>query len=208
MTFKQFFLKENYGLPHSLLSNYDTGAYRFGSLKISFDTIRSKMAGRSTGHFGTGLYFLGKQGYELAKNSNNYGKLPLLYIDLNGLNLLKPKNPLWFHKFLKEFNDLFYKNDLERFEDSFYQRKHDLIKDSDFLKDFLFWCSSYIDIKKSEKEYLLAARNTIKAFKDENDIRSPSTIFLQNLGYDGIDVRETDADNTDHGSVIFAKKIS
>jgi hypothetical protein len=43
--------------------------------------------------------------------------------------------------------------------------------------------------------------------KRNDKLRTPSTYLMQELGFDGIDVRGTDADNTEYGSVIFAKPV-
>ena len=71
---------------------------------------------------------------------------------------------------------------------------------------FTIWLSLLAN-SVSEEKIKKAMLNVEKIFEEKkNDkLRTPSTYLMQDLGFDGIDVRGTEADNTQYGSVIFAK---
>jgi len=62
----------------------------YGDLGVGKDTTRDRMTyGRSTGHMGTGTYFLGETAKEV-KNTNSITNRPANTIDLDEFNLFKP----------------------------------------------------------------------------------------------------------------------
>ena len=58
------------------------------------------------------------------------------------------------------------------------------------------------------KQAIIKIYNLFKNKQNDN-FKTPSTYIMQELGYDGIDVRFTEADNTYYGSVIYsASKVN
>ncbi len=175
-------------------SNQDTGAYHFGDGGIAHDTILGRMGvGRSTGHFGTGTYFLGNK-------EHGYGRegRPMINVDLSELNMATPKkSAIDLHNALRKFNNAILNNDKLEFDQSRFDGSVIL---------FTVWLSLLAN-SVSEEKIKKAMLNVEKIFEEKkNDkLRTPSTYLMQDLGFDGIDVRGTEADNTQYGSVIFAK---
>lgn len=170
-------------------SDNDTGAYHYGDAGIGRDTVLSRMsAGRSTGHFGTGTYFLGKK-----EGGSREGK-PIKYLDLTGLNLAKTNTPIILHDGLRLVNKMVLR--LERPE--YTEPRYDGTKAVSAI-----WTS--LGAIKSEAEVRDAIDKTYQIFETgKNDgVRTPSTYVMQFLGYDGVDARGTEADNGDYGSVVY-----
>ena len=180
----------------------DTGAYHLGDLGIASDTTFRRMdSGRGTGHFGTGTYFLGKKSAATKASEGGYGGRvgrPVANVNLEGLNLAKPSDPYALHNALKLVNQMVYKNE-----------KPDFSQERFNGSKALFNLNVELGISKhSEAEIQKAIEDTYNEFASgKNDgLRSPSTVLMQKLGYDGIDVRGTKLDNTDYGSVIYPKQ--
>jgi hypothetical protein len=177
-------------------SDIDTGAYHFGDGGVAHDTTLRRMdAGRSTGHFGTGTYFLGNK-------EEGYGRegRPLINIDLSGLKMATPnKSAKELHYGLRDFNRAIMKNDKLQFDEPRFDGGRIL---------HTIWLS-LLGNSVSEGKIKKAMLDVEDMFKEKgNDkLRTPSTYLMQELGFDGIDVRGTDADNTEYGSVIFAKPV-
>lgn len=172
----------------------DTGAYHYGDLGIADDTKYSRMsASRGTGHFGTGTYFLGEK-----SAGGKYGgraDRPIVNVNLEELNLAKPKDPMRLHDALKLVNKMVYREEKPEFS----QERFDGSR-------ALFGLNYELGFSKhSREEIQKAIEDTFNEFASgENDgFRSPSTVLMQKLGYDGVDVRGTKADNTDYGSVVY-----
>lgn len=175
----------------------DTGAYHYGDLGIADDTKYSRMsASRGTGHFGTGTYFLGEK-----SAGGKYGgrsDRPIVNVNLEGLNLAKPKDPMRLHDALKLVNKMVYREEKPQFSEERFDGNR-----------ALFGLNYELGFSKHSKEEIQKAiEDTYNEFASgENDgFRSPSTVVMQKLGYDGIDVRGTKADNTDYGSVVYPKQ--
>ena len=164
--------------------------YHRGDGGVASDTTFKRMdAGRSTGHFGTGTYFCGTPD-KISGRSDR----PLLKLDLSNLNLAKPDDPIKLHNALREFNKLVYRQT---------PIKWDILADAHHVSFALrielgFGKFSDDDIKQA----IIKIYNLFKTRKNDN-FKSPSTYLMQELGYDGIDVRFTEADNTYYGSVIY-----
>jgi len=62
--------------------------YHAGDLGHGFDTVAGRMAGRSTGHFGTGVYF---KSTPPAEGGSRDGR-PVHAVDLSGYKLFKPSD--------------------------------------------------------------------------------------------------------------------
>jgi len=168
--------------------------YHYGDNQTASDTTLSRMGGRSTGHFGTGVYFLGSE-----TPGEPRANRPLTKIDLTDLNLAKPAKSDVFtlHDALKMFNNAVMKGENLDFNEPRFTGSKTLSS----LRISLGF------VKHSEAEIVAAMKNVEALFKTgQNDgLRTPATYLMQELGYDGIDVRGTRADNTDYGSVIFHK---
>lgn len=165
--------------------------YHRGDGGVASDTTFKRMdAGRSTGHFGTGIYFCGAPEKITGRSDR-----PLLKLDLSNLNLAKPDDPIKLHNALREFNRLVYRQEpLEWGQSRFYAEsiKFTLRIELGFAK------FSDDDIKQA----IIKIYNLFKNKQNDN-FKSPSTYLMQELGYDGIDARFTEADNTYYGSVIY-----
>ena len=114
-------------------------AITWGDLDYAQKTdTRRMMSGRGTGHFGTGFYFVGKEGpYGLDKDNNIKGydyepSRPIYEIDLDKYNLYKPKDndsAYRLHDAMASINNyyspdmnkfLFSNTDVDELIDSFY----------------------------------------------------------------------------------------
>ena len=179
-------------------SEKDTGAYHFGDGGIASDTTMRRMgAGRGTGHYGTGTYFLGKK-----EAAGERAGRPMLNIDLAGLNMATPGvSAIRLHDTLRLFN----KSILQGEKIQFNQPADSGSKVKNAISIALIGQIS----GDSENKIQNAMLNVEDIFKSnsEDKLRTPSTYLMQELGFDGIDVRGTDADNTTYGSVVFAKPV-
>ena len=183
-------------------SSESTDAVHLGDGGTASDTTLPRMSGgRSTGHFGTGVYFLSED--EAVKASERKGVAsargdrPSLNLDLSKLNMLKPRRGARdVHNGMREIN----KAILSGEDMSFSQP-------SEAGWRTAFSISLATGLRISESEVAGAIRKTSEMFKaGKNDgVRTPSTYVLQELGFEGIDVRYTELDNTDYGSVVFAR---
>ena len=181
-------------------SKVDTGAYHYGDTGIASDTTLQRMTiGRSTGHFGTGTYFLGNKSVGFAREGR-----PLKNIDLSGLNLYKPKSSsiaFNLHDNLRLVNEEIQSGEIISFEQPSSNGSRIVGRLGITLKKP---GSSFEKSELDVKNALLKIKSLFDNNKNDG-VRTPSTYLMQELGYDGIDVRGTDADNTDYGSVIFPK---
>jgi hypothetical protein len=177
----------------AVITSEDTGAYHYGDAGTARDTILKRMDGRGTGHFGTGTYFLGKKEVGFGREGR-----PVVNIDLSGLNMAKPESlAMEFHDRLRIFNEEIRKKQKLKFKEPRFDGRRIL---------------SLIDIAigrqisgNSEQKIREAMIRIERMFnQNQNDgFRTPSTYLMQELGFDGIDVRGTNADNTDYGSVVY-----
>ena len=168
------------------LSEENTG-YHYGDLGKARDTNYFSMSStrRSTGHFGTGTYFVGKDG---KVGSIKEGR-PAQEVDFSEYNLFKPGDrgeAEQLHSLLKDINN----------------QELDALKLQDAEKLF----------NKSYEELYEAYKKTIAAVKEYNaldlneklKVDSLSTVFMKELGFNGIDVRGIEGfDNGSYGSVIY-----
>lgn len=170
------------------IDGFDNIGYHAGDGGISRDTTFKRMgASRSTGHFGTGVYFCGSPDKITGRQDR-----PILKIDLSGLKLAKPSSPLTLHEALKNFNKLIYNElKLEWGEPRFLSER------------ILSALRLELWISKDNIKHAMIKIYSLFLNKEHDEFKSPSTYLMQELGYDGIDVRFTNADNTMYGSVIY-----
>lgn len=175
--------------------------YHYGDLGKGRDTYywNINSSRRSTGHFGTGTYFVSETEASRLENSSTFTRKDRTKHEVNfdDYNLYKPliePEARRLHDGLKAINYGEY--------DSF---------DVDILKD---------DLKRngiSEEQFNKAIEKVKEVRADyekkgyDNDYEgqydSLSTIFIKELGFDGIDVRGLEGyDNTGYGSVIYDLK--
>ena len=168
--------------------------YHYGDLGKGRDTYfwNIDSSNRSTGHFGTGTYFFGEEGNQENPIFKKEGR-PLHKINFNEYNLFRPKNEtdaFVLHRGLRAVN---YLRDLDR--DDFEHLKIMLmsygIKSDDIMLAYyktrdMYYSNKYQQAKWDEK------------------LDSMSTLFMKELGFNGIDVRNIHGyDNSSYGSVIY-----
>ena len=176
-------------------------AYHYGDGGKARDTYywHINSSNRSTGHFGTGTYFVSKDVYDyLEKNPqfNSRNDRPRKNINFNDYDLYKPKLGLrteaeTLHEGLKAVN---YEN-FNSFD--FEHMKIDMIANG--------IPSDKID-KAVNKVKAVKTTYDNKGYNDdyESNQDSLSTVFMKELGFNGIDVRNIDGyDNMGYGSVIY-----
>lgn len=158
----------------------------------NFFSINS--SNRSTGHFGTGTYFVSEE------KANKYGdewsflsgERPRKEIDFNEYNLYRPQidiEAMRLHDGLKAVN---YGN----YDDySFRFMKDDLIRNG-VSEEKINNARNVVEQKRDEYSQL----DVMKQMK----VDSLSTTFMKELGFNGIDVRGYEQlDNSQYGSVIY-----
>lgn len=164
--------------------------YHYGDLGKARDTNYFAMSSsyRSTGHFGTGTYFVSKEedpGYSRRDR-------PVHKVNFNKYKLYKPKTDYeayQLHETLKKINNQEFSEDILTTSRSLFK------KDNIDIGSAL-----HKTMKQNEK---LKSMN----FNDQIKQDSLSTIFMKNLGYEGIDVRHLERyDTMDYGSVIYDLK--
>lgn len=170
---------------------------------VAYDTTRNRMTlGRGTGHYGTGVYFNGDPPYA---TKYSRGDRPLLALDLTGKNLFVAKhdsNANNLHKGLRKLNDMSRREGGLRGEQL-------LATGRDYASDlhtaaFDLWISVGIrhnmEPEDVEKELIVTLD---KYDSDPNNQDTASTIFMKMFGYDGVDVRGTQSDDTERGCVVY-----
>lgn len=170
-----------------------------------------RMFGRETGHFGSGTYF---STYRDIKDIDNYGELSMNqnpnFIEINNhlyrvdfdlyKNLYRVRSKKQgdvLYTMLANLNDManriaymgyFSSNKADYSNASLYQK---IRANADGLG---LKCPSYYELTRMAQ----------RLGKDEDDIRSFSTVFMEWNGYNGVNVSGIDFyDNTKHGSVIY-----
>lgn len=181
--------KKQGGKPYPIFENV---GYHYGDLGKARDTnYFSIMSGRrSTGHFGNGTYFFGKKqeenGYFTRKDR------PIHKIDFSEYKLYKPKDKeeaYILHEGLKAINN-------REYNDPYFERLKDML-----IKKKKTNIEIYGSLSKVIKEDERISKSSVD-IQLESD--SPSTIFMKELGYEGIDVRHIEEyDNSTYGSVIY-----
>jgi hypothetical protein len=182
-------------------------AYHSGDLGYGKDTVLGRMSGRSTGHFGTGVYFVGNP-RQIKSPFGLRNDRPTQKVSFDGFNLARPRDDSQanlLHDGLEKVNDLV-TADLET------QKSNDKIKRA--ASDIWFAVGAG---KFSEEQIQQAIRDALAEAAPLYDevahtskyVESASTRVMKKLGFDGIDVRGLEKyDNTSYGSVIYQKQFS
>lgn len=173
-------------------------AYHAGNLEYGRDTTLGRMmGGRSTGHFGTGVYFVS----DPSKISGREDR-PVQAVDLSQYNLAVMRSEFsarMLHDGLKAVNRMESADDLDTPEG---QRA---------VRDLAFALKLPEDVIR---EAAIAAAAEAAPLKEiyafENDyIDSASTRFMKRLGYDGVDTRGAEGfDTTEYGTVVYAQSLA
>jgi hypothetical protein len=178
--------------------------YHSGDLGYGADTVLGRMAGgRSTGHFGTGVYFVGKP-------ISREGR-PTKIADLSQYNLFKPSFPSsaeGVHNALKLVNRAVGR-DLSD-EDQKSQYDNDIDEAAMYLDILLRTSFTRPEIKKVIESSVAEARKerTPKIIHTDTYIDSASTRVMKKLGFDGVDVRGLEGfDNTEYGTVVYRESV-
>jgi len=181
--------------------------YHAGDLGYAGDTTLGRMAGgRSTGHFGTGVYFVGKP--EAATNKFARDDRSVNTVDLSKYNLAKPQtstNAKDLHEGLKTVNNLV-GQDLNT---PAAQEKIDQATSN-------IWLSLGTNIGKDQVKAAVtnAVQEATTARTDDviferTYIDSASTRTMKALGFEGVDVRNIPGfDNTEFGTVVYAPSLA
>ena len=150
---------------------------------------------RSTGHFGTGTYFYGYESDLENQTLSHFSRKdrPRHVVDFSQYNLYKPlmeSDAFRLHDGLKALN-------YKKYDDfDFKEMQRDLIRRG-ISEDKIKKALSKVDEMRKKYEETEALN-----FKLKQD--SLSTIFMKELGYNGIDVRGIkNLDNSGYGSVIY-----
>lgn len=181
--------------------NYHIGNIEdVSNIKPYYSDNKKKMIGRDTGHFGSGIYFSTYGGKYDSLNSDDNDTPQFIQIkdkvyrvdfDLykNLYRVEDNRQGDMLFNTLKNLNALYNKVVYNDFDCS----KNYLIiqRNSDALD---LKCPSYKELLKMAKEHA----------KNNNDLRSFSTVFMEYNGFNGINVSNVPKyDNTLHGSVIY-----
>lgn len=173
-------------------------AYHAGDLQYGRDTTLGRMmGGRSTGHFGTGVYFVS----EPSLISGRQGR-PVQAVDLSEYNLARPSSP----ESAKRLHDAL--RTVNRMEDAADVDTRDGSTAIANMQSVL-GLSSQNEIRSAMKEAVAEAAELRPTYAFESDyIDSASTRLMKKLGYDGVDTRGLKGfDNTEFGTVVYAKQI-
>ena len=173
-------------------------AIHYGDLGKARDTTywNINSSRRSTGHYGTGTYFISKEEEERIKDSSFFTRKdrPRKEVDFNDYELYKPliePEARRLHEGLKAINYSEYDSYDLRF------MKDDLVRNG-ISEDKIN--NAIRKTKEMKEDYIK------KGYDDdyEGQYDSLSTIFMKALGFNGIDVRGLEGyDNTSYGSVIY-----
>ena len=166
--------------------------YHWGDLGKGRDTYHWNMTSsrRSTGHFGTGTYFLGSKDGNVGSIKNGR---QLHEVDFSKYNLFKPKNEneaYTLHEGLKALNYInnFNSDDFESLQ--LMLEKHGITRQK-----------SYEAFVKARELYF---SDEYQNASYDSELDSISTYFMKELGFNGIDVRGIEGfDNGTYGSVIY-----
>ena len=175
-------------------------AWHAGDLGYAKRDTLGTMAGRSTGHFGTGVYFVGNK----FRPGSWFGSRPQHKVDFRDYRMFRPKDRedgFTLHDQLKEINGLEGKDNVS---------DHDITMIALKLSGVIPRIS-YKKLEEIIKEEHAKAREIIKSSPNQKPrgfAKSLSTMVMEALGYEGIDVRGIkDLDNSSYGSVIYKENV-
>ncbi len=193
------------GKQYSAAARKPSPAYHSGDLKFGRDTVLGRMmGGRGTGHFGTGVYFVSSKDKLKDPFGVREGR-PIQEVDFSKYNLFRPLTNYVaqrLHDGLRGINSLVERdiNDQENFKEAVKKAVADLAYATD----------------KDEKSILAAIRKNLETARDSAEknafewtyIPTLATEVMQELGYEGVDVRGLDRyDDMENGSVIYGREV-
>jgi hypothetical protein len=198
-----------------------------GDLGKAYDTYLMNMGeGRSTGHYGTGTYFVSNKN----KLQGIYKDRPHHQVDFSRYKLFKPKSTedaYAIHNALKKLNSFILRKDvlelISGYEGVFNSRNVEerTSKYRNPLNHVVFelWLHIGNNLGINEQKIIDIIKNIANNISSQNKdfwnlkIDSASTMFMKALGYEGIDVRHLKSengfespDNVGYGSVIYDLK--
>ena len=195
------------GNPEGPLALGKDVAYHAGDLGYGGDTTLGRiMGGRSTGHFGTGVYFTGapvEPSTFLVQDTR-----PLHKVDLSKFNLAKPRieyNASNLHDGLKQVNRLV---EQDPNNDNYQNTLDTAVYKLDM--------SSVVKVPRQELRNIIEravneAAADIQKFNaafESYYLDSASTRVMKALGYEGVDVRGIKGfDNREYGTVVYADSL-
>lgn len=183
------------------LNNYIPDiAVHYGDLGKARDTYfwNINSSNRSTGHFGTGTYFISIDEEKRIETTNFSRKdRPRKIVDFNEYKLYKPlidSEAKRLHDGLKAVN-------YQKYDDFDFRILKDDLKRNNISEEQIN--KAIKKVEEIRKQYYKNGYND--DYQDKHD--SLSTVFMKELGYNGIDVRNLEEfDNTAYGSVIYDLK--
>jgi len=188
-------------------------AYHAGDLGYGHDTTLGRMSGgRSTGHFGTGVYFVGDKS-QIGSRSDR----PVHEVDFSDYNLARPGDEADaqdLHNGLRDINRL-----VEHVKDGTLQpsdKVNDLLRSASFgLKYSVYPKKDGRHVTQDEiKDSIIKnvqERATVsdKVFATSAYEDTAATRVMKDLGYEGVDVRHIPRfDTGDYGSVIYKESLA
>ena len=154
-------------------------AYRAGDLVRKAEPKAMFISSRSTGHFGTGYYFVSDKAraQEYARGEREVSEL-----DLSDYNLAPASREL--HQRLKLINNT-------------------LGTSGVISKSYVQSVANVLGLELSDTELEQAARNATQQFNRPDSIDTASTLIMKELGYEGINAIGTPLDNFEYGTVVY-----
>lgn len=188
-------------------------AYHSGDLSYGKDTTLGRMIGsRSTGHFGTGVYFVSDK----SKIGGTRADRPMHEIDLSKYNLAKPssaRDAELLHDGLKTVNQLTHLiSDGKDWNDNNIKL---LLRKAAFNIYISLMRDGNGKIMNSDNLEIIIKNTINKIAPSFNDVanlseyhQTAATHVMKLLGFEGIDVTHIpEFDNTTYGTVIYTDKI-
>ena len=180
--------------------------FHAGDLGYGLDTTLGKMSGgRSTGHFGTGVYFTSSA----EKSSAGRKDRPVAQVDLSQFNLATPKTreeAKDLHDALKIVNGLVTNDVIDRKD---FERRVD--RAAQLIDSSAVTYKSGFQIRNAiltSVQSALADR-TDDVIHTSKYIDSASTRVMKKLGFDGVNVLEIPGfDTTEYGTVVYRESLA
>lgn len=195
--------EQNEGTQESTFNNEEKPknvGVHYGDLGKARDTYywNINSSNRSTGHYGTGTYFVSNEESDRMQSSSfTRSDRPKKEVDFDDYNLYKPlieSEAKRLHDGLKAVN-------YNKYDDFDYRVMVDDLKRNGITQEQIDNAKNAVEEARQKYEQ--------EGYNDKYDaeVDSLSTVFMKNLGFDGIDVRGLEGyDNTGYGSVIYDLK--
>ena len=195
--------EQNEGTQESTFNNEEKPknvGVHYGDLGKARDTYywNINSSNRSTGHYGTGTYFVSNEESDRMQNSSfTRSDRPRKEVDFDDYNLYKPlieSEAKRLHDGLKAVN-------YNKYDDFDYRVMVDDLKRNGITQEQIDNAKNAVE--EARQKYEKEGYND----KYDAEVDSLSTVFMKSLGFDGIDVRGLEGyDNTSYGSVIYDLK--